>query len=60
LGNKSFAEKRDRKDTGGKFVGFKNGLYLNSEFRDKNSWTVEAIRSRTKVLVKEAVKLFSI
>ncbi len=60
LGNKSFADKRDRKDAGGKFVGFKNGLYLNNELRDKNSWTVEDIRSRTKALVKEAVKLFSI
>ena len=60
LGNKSFIEKRDRKDTAGKRVGYKNGLYLNEELRKKGSWTVEDITQRTKDLVKEATKLFAI
>ncbi|HMD54127.1 MAG TPA: HNH endonuclease family protein, partial [Phycisphaerae bacterium] len=60
LGNKSFTEKRDRKDTDSKFVGYKNGLHLNSELRKKDSWTVQDIETRTKSLVKEAIKLFAI
>ncbi|MGA2621569.1 MAG: DUF262 domain-containing protein [Thermoguttaceae bacterium] len=60
LGNKSFAEKRDRKDSAGKPVGYNNGLHLNAELRDKISWTVQDIEARTKSLVEEAVKLFVI
>lgn len=60
LGNKSFAEKRDRKDAAGRPVGYKNGLHLNSELRDKNSWAVQDIQARTNELVDEAMKLFSI
>ncbi len=60
LGNKSFAEKRDRKDGAGKPVGYNNGLHLNAELRDKVSWTAQDIEARTKRLVEEAVKLFLI
>lgn len=60
LGNKSFAEKRDRKDAAGKPVGYMNGLYLNTELRDQNSWAVQEIQVRTNKLVDEAMKLFSI
>jgi hypothetical protein len=37
LGNKSFIEKRDRKDTRGKYVGYKNGLFINGVLRKKGS-----------------------
>ena len=60
LGNKSFAEKRDRKDADGRPVGYKNGLHLNVELRDKDSWGVQDIQARTKQLVDEAMNLFSI
>lgn len=60
LGNKSFAEKRDRTDNNGMHVGYKNGLYLNNELRSKDSWNIEDIRRRTELLVDEALKLFSI
>jgi uncharacterized protein with ParB-like and HNH nuclease domain len=60
LGNKSFPEKRDRKDAAGKLVGFKNGLHLNTELRDKEAWTVADIEARTSVLVEEAMVLFAI
>lgn len=60
LGNKSFSEKRDRKDAAGKLVGYKNGLHMNAGLRGKNSWTVQDIEARTNTLVKEAMKLFSI
>jgi hypothetical protein len=60
LGTKSFNDKRDRKDADGKLVGYKNGLHLNADLRDKNSWTVQDIEARTNTLVKEAINLFSI
>ena len=60
LGNKSFAEKRDRKDADERTEGYKNGLHLNAELRDKNSWVVEDIQARTKELVDTAMNLFSI
>ena len=60
LGNKSFAEKRDRKDADRKLVGYMNGLHLNAELRDKDSWGVQDIQARTTELVEEAINLFSI
>jgi uncharacterized protein with ParB-like and HNH nuclease domain len=60
LGNKSFTEKRDRKDVAGKPVGYKNGLHLNAGLRGRDSWTVQDIEDRTNALVKEAIKFFSI
>lgn len=60
LGNKSFDEKRNRKDTKGHCVGYKNGLFLNQTLKDKNAWTVEDIEERTKALVDIAVALFKL
>ena len=60
LGNKSFLEKRDRTDTRGKQVGYNNGLYLNETLKKRKSWTVDDIEERTRTLVGEAVKLFSL
>lgn len=60
LGNKSFIEKRDRKDAAGKAVGYNNGLQLNAELSKTNSWTVADIEARTKTLANEAMKLFTI
>jgi uncharacterized protein with ParB-like and HNH nuclease domain len=57
LSNMSFDKKRDRKK-GGKNIGYKNGLYLNREIQDKNSWTIEDIRYRTTNLVSTALELF--
>jgi hypothetical protein len=57
LSNMSFDKKRDRKK-GGKNIGYKNGLYLNREIQDKNSWTIEDIRYRTTNLVSIALELF--
>ena len=60
LGNKSFAEKRDRKDAAGLPVGYRNGLHLNAELWEHDSWTVQDIQARTNHLVDEAMELFSI
>ena len=60
LGNKSFEEKRDRRDTKGHYVGYKNGLFLNKILKGKNSWTVKDIEDRTKVLVDLAMNFFKL
>lgn len=59
LGNKSFAEKRDRIDRKGREVGYKNGLKLNQDLANSDTWSVKQINARTKKLVDQAVKLFS-
>lgn len=58
LGNKSFEEKRDRKNQKGRAIGYKNGLDLNRELANADGWSVEAIKARTKELVEGAIKLF--
>jgi hypothetical protein len=57
LSNLSFEKKRDRKDKNGKLIGYKNGLYLNEDLKDKNSWEVSDIERRTESLVKLAMDL---
>lgn len=60
LGNKSFEEKQVRKDSRGKYVGYKNGLFLNEDLRKAERWTVAHIQDRTEFLVKKAMRLFSL
>lgn len=60
LGNKSFAEKRDRKDGKGNSIGYKNGLKLNEDVRDKDTWSVECIKARTKRMVEEIMTIFTL
>ena len=59
LGTKSFAEKRDacRDD---KFIGYKNGLKINSCLADRDDWNAESIDARTQRLVEEAERLFNL
>ncbi|HRW99341.1 MAG TPA: DUF262 domain-containing HNH endonuclease family protein [Cyclobacteriaceae bacterium] len=58
LSNKSFLEKRDRKDSDGHYVGYKNGLIINKDLATNRSWSIAQIDERTQKLVKETVKLF--
>jgi hypothetical protein len=37
LGNKSFLEKLHRKDSKGRYIGYRNGLCLNAELAAKDS-----------------------
>lgn len=60
LGNKSFAEKRDRKDAKGNSIGYKNGLKLNDDVRDKDTWSVDCIKARTKRMVEEIMTMFAL
>jgi hypothetical protein len=60
LGNKSFNEKRDRIDNKGRFVGYRNGLFLNQMLKEKSIWTVKDIEDRTNALVDLSMDLFKL
>jgi hypothetical protein len=60
LGNKSFMDKRDRTDSEGRPVGYKNGLRLNAELSIAGQWSVAQIDLRTDALVGQVMKLFSL
>ena len=60
LSNKSFLEKKERKDTNDRYIGYRNGLNLNSDVCDKDEWTVDTIKSRTKSLVTQIKEMFKI
>lgn len=60
LSNKSFIDKRDRTDSRGKLVGYKNGLFLNRTLKDKESWQINDIEQRTVEMVSTAMVLFKL
>ncbi|WP_027497799.1 DUF262 domain-containing HNH endonuclease family protein [Rhodococcus sp. JG-3] len=60
LGNRSFNYKKERTDSHGRFIGFRNGLSLNSGVVDAERWTETEIEERTAVLAEEALELFKI
>lgn len=59
LGNKSFQDKRDRTDSKGREVGYKNGLKLNAELATAEAWSVKQIDVRTTSLVGQVIRLFA-
>ncbi len=60
LGNKSFEEKKRRRDHKGKHVGYMNGLFLNADLAKKTAWKIPDIEERTEILVKLALEIFSL
>lgn len=58
LGNKSFVEKRERKNKEGHYIGYKNGLEINREIAAKDIWTIEDIKNRTSNLIEELMKIY--
>lgn len=64
LSNFSFEKKRDRKDNKGKNIGYKNGLYLNTDLdtdlAQKERWQIRDIEKRTEELTQNALKLFAL
>lgn len=60
LGNKSFKDKRDRKDAQGRSVGYKNGLKLNADLAEADSWSVEQIEARSDLLVGQVMSMFAL
>lgn len=59
LSNMPFIEKRDRKDSNGTNVGYRNGLNLNDDLVSVNCWTKDQIVTRTAKLVELALGAFS-
>ncbi len=59
LGNKSFQDKRDRTDSKGREVGYKNSLKLNAELATAETWSVDQIDARTATLVGQVMRLFN-
>jgi hypothetical protein len=59
LGNKCFEEKRDRTNAEGKYVGYKNGLEVNKELAEADSWSSKEIVARTKKLAAEALAVLT-
>ena len=59
LSNMSFEKKRDRKKDD-LFVGYKNGLGINKEIAEKNSWTIDDIQKRTDKLVAELLRIYTL
>lgn len=60
LGNKSFADKRDRVDSEGRPVGYRNGLQLNNDLATATQWSADAIDARTEKLINEVMRLFAL
>lgn len=58
LGNKSFPEKRDRQDTKGRHIGYRNGLSLNADLAKLDSWTGSDINDRTTALADKVIERF--
>ena len=58
LSNQEFLKKRDKKDASGKYIGFKNGLYLNEDLKNKDEWKIEDIKKRSEKLINESIKIF--
>ena len=58
LGNKSFIEKRDRKDNRERCVGYNNGLYLNQDLETCDTWSIEQIDLRTETLVQQILNMY--
>ncbi|MCS7466134.1 DUF262 domain-containing HNH endonuclease family protein [Stieleria sp. ICT_E10.1] len=59
LGNMSFEKKRDRKDRNNKIVGYKNGLAINNDLKDRDDWSVDAINTRTDKMIDRLMTIFS-
>ncbi|PST49783.1 hypothetical protein COO72_00705 [Bifidobacterium callitrichos] len=60
LGRKTFIEKRDRRDDAGRSIGYRNGLSINADLADRDTWDERAILERTDHLVDQAMRLFHI
>lgn len=59
LSNMSFEHKKDRKSKDKtKDIGYRNGLYLNSDVVIENEWTIEKISVRTDKLVKLILSMY--
>lgn len=56
LSNLSFEKKRDRKNMDEVYVGYKNGMFLNEDLKDKTSCKKEDIEHRGKKMIDLILK----
>lgn len=55
LSNFEFDKKRDRVNNEKNFIGYKNGMFLNTELKDENEWKLTDIKRRGELLVDEVL-----
>lgn len=60
LSNLSFEKKKNRVNKDGNYIGYRNGLKLNEDIVEKDSWHVEDIKERTNKLVNFFTKEFKL
>ena len=56
LSNLSFEKKRDRKNKEGVYVGYKNGMFLNEDLKNKVTWRKENIIERGEKMIELLLK----
>lgn len=60
LSDMPLIDKQDKKDKQGNYIGFKNGLVINEELKNTDTWKRENIESRTQKLVRKALEIFEL
>jgi uncharacterized protein with ParB-like and HNH nuclease domain len=60
LSNFSFEKKKDRTNSDGKYIGYRNGLELNKDVVNQTSWRVDNIKQRTDNLVSSYLEDFKL
>lgn len=60
LSNMSFERKKELKNNDGNFIGYKNGLGINAEIVQKESWTIKDIIDRTDRIVRELLDKYKL
>ena len=53
-------DKKQNKQKDGKYIGFKNGLYLNDNLKNAEAWSKADIVKRTNILVEKAMNIFKL
>lgn len=60
LSNSPLDIKQDKKNKDGKYIGFKNGLWINDPIKDIEVWNEQKITKRTDELVSQALRIFKL
>lgn len=60
LSNASFIDKRDRVNKQKHYIGYRNGLEINKDIAQKDSWTVQDILTRTDQLTKQLLDMYKL
>lgn len=60
LGNKSFEEKKRRKDSAGRAIGYDNGFSLNAPLMATELWGAAQIEARTQELARQVLRRFDL